>query len=84
MALDTQQKRMSAVGVALPVPSLLPIPDGDIDEIDRQICVWFASVIAAGGYTTLAAPAHRTFVVVAENRAFVVEAENRTFVVEAE
>ena len=46
MAVDTAAKRMSCIGVALPVPSVLPIPDGDIGDYNRISLVWLYSGIA--------------------------------------
>lgn len=36
MALDTADKRSSAIGVGLPWRPMLPLPDGALDQGDRQ------------------------------------------------
>lgn len=46
MAIDTKGKRMSVIGLNLPVPSLLPEPDGEIASADRQHLLWLYSGIA--------------------------------------
>ena len=44
MAVDSRNKRMSLIGLALPVPMLLPDPDGTIASIDRlQLLACYAS-----------------------------------------
>lgn len=40
MAIDTRNKRMSMIGFGLPVPSVLPRPDGTIGVIDRSHLLW--------------------------------------------
>ena len=44
--IDTQAKRMSVIGLNMPVPSLLPEPDGTISDADRQHLLWLYSGIA--------------------------------------
>ena len=47
MAIDTRAKRSSAIGVGLPVPSMLPDADGTVVATDRQWLTWLYSGIAA-------------------------------------
>jgi len=47
MAVDTKNKRMSVIGLALPVPSMLPDSDGTIGVSDRLHLLWLYSGIAA-------------------------------------
>ena len=47
MAIDTKNKRMSVIGLALPVPSMLPDSDGTIAIADRLHLLWLYSGIAA-------------------------------------
>ncbi len=46
MAIDTQAKRMSVIGLNMPVPSLLPEPDNSISNFDRQHLLWLYSGIS--------------------------------------
>jgi len=48
MAVDTRDKRASCIGLGLPVPSVLPQPDGDIDAPDRlQVAFCYAGIAVA-------------------------------------
>lgn len=48
MAIDTRDKRASAIGVALPWRSLLPAPDGVLDQGDRQqVALHYRGIAAA-------------------------------------
>lgn len=48
MAIDTENKRRSALG-----RSILPRPDGTIDQADRQHKVWkYAGILAGAPVTT--------------------------------
>ena len=40
MAVDTRDRRMSMLGLAQPVPSMLPNPDGTIGTQDRAMLLW--------------------------------------------
>src|SRR3990170_313673 len=55
MNLDTREKRASGVHVGLAWRGLLPLPDGTLDQADRQQTAAFYAGIAAGG----GAAAHR-------------------------
>jgi len=46
MAIDTADKRMSLLGLALPVPMVAPAPDGSIDLEDRLQWLWLYRSIA--------------------------------------
>lgn len=48
MAVDTANKRSSAINVSSPWRSRLPFPDGTIDQGDRQHVAYMYSGIAAG------------------------------------
>ena len=47
MAFDTADKRHRILNVNLPIPLILPIPDGVIDENDRWA---FLNMYASEGY----------------------------------
>lgn len=47
MAVDTRNKRSSAIGVSLPWRGMLPDPDGSVDTEDRPHVVWLYSGIEA-------------------------------------
>lgn len=48
MAIDSRNKRSSAINVASPWRSMLPLPDGTIDQADRQHAALHYSGILAG------------------------------------
>lgn len=48
MAVDTRNKRSSAINIASPWRSMLPLPDGTIDQADRQHAALHYSGILAG------------------------------------
>lgn len=48
MALDTRNKRSSAIGVSLPWRNMLPDPDGTTTQADRQAVAYlYAGILAA-------------------------------------
>ena len=47
MAVDSQAKRMSCIGLGLAVPSLLPVADSSVSAPDRLHLCWLYSGIAA-------------------------------------
>lgn len=49
MAIDTRAKRGSAICVSMPWRPFLPLPDGVIDQGDRQAVPFMYSGILAGG-----------------------------------
>ena len=49
MAIDTAEKRYSAIHVTMPWRSASPIPSGAIDQADRQTIAFLYSGILAGG-----------------------------------
>ena len=44
MAVDTRNKRMSMIGLALASPSVMANPDGAIGVADRAQLLWFYSI----------------------------------------
>lgn len=48
MALDTQAKRASAIGVSSPWRSIVPVPDGAIGQGDRQTIAYYCSAVLFG------------------------------------
>lgn len=56
MAVDTRNKRMSLLGLGLPVPSVLPNPDGAFGAADRAQLLWLYSGIALQTPSVFAAP----------------------------
>ena len=79
MAIDTRAKRQSVIGVCLPVPSLLPEADSDVDEYDRRALVWLYQALA--DIATLVTPVCRTWAVASESRAWAVAEEDRTWTI---
>ena len=50
MAVDTRNKRSSAINVASPWRGMLPAPDGAIDQADRQhVGFNYAGILATSG-----------------------------------
>ena len=47
MALDTRDKRSSAIGLTLPWRGMLPLPDATFNQADRQHIVWLYRGILA-------------------------------------
>ncbi|KKM66889.1 hypothetical protein LCGC14_1476700 [marine sediment metagenome] len=45
MSIDTRAKMASIIGLGLPTPSLLPVPDDTIGSADRQHLLWLYSGI---------------------------------------
>lgn len=48
MAIDTAQKRSSAIGLGQPYIVILPTPDGSVSQADRQDAAFSYSGILAG------------------------------------
>lgn len=49
MAIDTRNKRSSAIAVGSPWRAALPAPDAAIGQADRQHIAWlYAGILAAG------------------------------------
>ena len=47
MAVDTRNKRASAISIGLPWRGLLPEPDGTIDQADRQqVALVYVGILA--------------------------------------
>lgn len=55
MAVDTARKRLSALGARRPPLRRAGIPDGTIDQIDRQTITWYYGGILAGAPPSAAA-----------------------------
>lgn len=53
MAVDSRDKRSSAINVSSPWRGMLPLPDGTVDQADRQ----HAPFVYAGISASSAAPA---------------------------
>ncbi len=57
MAVDTTNKRYSAMHIGLPWRTSLPIPDGTIDQGDRQQVAWlYRGVLASSGAVIVTGP----------------------------
>lgn len=55
MAIDTRDKRSSSISVSLPWRGLLPVPDGALNQADRQhVGLHYSGVLAdpPGGAVT--------------------------------
>lgn len=49
MAIDTANKRMSCIGIALPAPQCFAVPDGAVDDGDAQsVALCYSGILAAG------------------------------------
>jgi len=49
MAIDTPNRRSSAINVASPWRGMLPLPDGAIGQADRQhVGLHYAGILASG------------------------------------
>ena len=55
MAIDTLEKRQSAINVSSPWRSIFPIPDGTVHTVDRICADFMYSGILAGLYPLIAA-----------------------------
>lgn len=87
MAIDTAQKRRSALGIGQPWMVVPPAPDGSVStQADRQHLAFSYSGILAGPLYVAPtdAPAERTMLVAPEARLCSVDAEARAAVVGAE
>jgi hypothetical protein len=50
MALDTALKRGSAIHHGSPWRGILPLPDGGVDQADRQVVSFlYSGIVATGG-----------------------------------
>ncbi len=58
MAIDTREKRSSAVHVMLPWRGMLPLPDGTISDADRQHVALLYSGIAVSAAVIIFGPFH--------------------------
>lgn len=48
MAIDTRNKRASAIGIGLPWRAAYPLADGTIDQADRQhVALLYAGILAS-------------------------------------
>jgi hypothetical protein len=58
MALDTAAKRLSALNIGSPWRGVLPVPDGTIDQADRQTVMFLGGAVLAEQAVVVPAP-HR-------------------------
>lgn len=58
MAIDTANKRASAINVSSPWRSSLPFPDGVIAQLDRQHTAFMYAGIASGAAAPVTAREH--------------------------
>jgi hypothetical protein len=80
MALDTAEKRASALGRSLPFLRVLPFPDGSIDASDRLQLVWLYRIGDEGGVPEPIVPdPEHTFYVRARPHTFIVRQRSHTF-----
>ena len=57
MAIDTRLKRSSAINVGSPWRSILPAPDGVVDQADRQAtALHYSGILAAGAVAFVETP----------------------------
>lgn len=62
MAIDTRDKRSSAVNITLPWRGLYPAPDGALDQADRQhVALLYRGISAAAGGAPAATANQRLF-----------------------
>lgn len=59
MAIDTRDKRSSAINIGSPWRGMLPLPDGAINQGDRQhVAFLYRGIAASGGSTPAAEGSH--------------------------
>lgn len=56
MAVDTRDKRSSAIHLGLPWRGMLPLPDGALSQADRQHVAWLYGGILAGEAEVVTGP----------------------------
>jgi len=86
MAVTTRDKRMSLIGFGVPIPTVLPNPDGTIGTLDRFMFEWlYAGITLEGGtYTAITLHAQkRPFALHAIEREFALRAQRRPFTLHA-
>lgn len=86
MAVDTANKRSSAINTASAVPYIFPFPDNSISRFDRRHLVFVYPVFGEnffglGGIYCVQVE-NRFWDILEENRALLVAAETRTFNIE--
>ena len=82
MPLDTRSKRASAITALRPWMIAPPLPDGTIDQGDRQHIAWmYSGILATTGVIT---PASRTYAIEGETRILAVEGKDRVYPIESE
>jgi len=83
MAVDTRNKRAGAILVGIPWRGMLPLPDGAIDQADRQQTAFFYPGILAGAPVILPpagpAPPERSFRVAAVDQDYRVPAVDQEY-----
>lgn len=78
MALDTAAKRLSAVAIGSPWRPVVPVPDGTLDQGDRQTFALLARTVLATSAVALIAALSRSVAVPREPRSLTVPRERRT------
>lgn len=63
MAIDTRDKRSSAIQVGLPWRGFFPAPDGALNQADRQhTCLVYRGILAEEAALTVASPSRKPFI----------------------
>lgn len=77
MALDTAAKRLSAVSIGSPWRPVVPLPDGTLDQGDRQTFARLARAVLASSAVALIPQRSRLLAVPQQQRSIVVPAQAR-------
>jgi hypothetical protein len=62
MAIDTANKRSSAINISIPWRGMLPLPDGAIDQADRQHTAFMYAGITASALEQITGGVHHQWV----------------------
>lgn len=79
MALDTAAKRLSAVSIGSPWRPVVPVPDGTLNQGDRQTLLRMCAAVLSGLATALIPQRSRLLTVPQQQRSIVVPAQARQF-----
>lgn len=79
MALDTAAKRLSAVAIGSPWRPVVPVPDGTLDQGDRQTFARLARAVLATSAVALVAARSRSATIPREPRSLTVPRARRSF-----